>query len=113
MPRLRTLFASCAAALFFAAPGRALAADLVMNGGTVTLGGVQTYNIVSLTNGAKVLVTPYNGVDKVNTGNLVIKANSITIDATSSIVAKGSGYQAGLCLDGPGPAAFPLSGGRG
>src|SRR5512132_648893 len=113
MPRLRTLFASCAAALFFAAPGRAFAADLIMNGGTVTLGGTQVYNIVSLTNGARVLVTPFNGVDKNNTGSLVIKANTITIDATSSIVAKGSGYTAGICRDGAGPAAFPLSGGRG
>ncbi len=113
MPRLRWLLALCAAVLFFAAPRRAFAVDLVMNGGTITLGGVQTFNIVSLTNGAKVLVTPYNGVDKVNTGNLVIKANSITIDATSSITAKGSGYQAGLCQNGSGPTTFPLSGGRG
>src|SRR4029079_15813603 len=104
MPRSRTLFALCSAALFFfAAPGRAFAADLIMNGGTITLGGTQTHNIVSLTNGAMVLVTPFNGVDKVNTGSLVIKANSITIDATSSIVAKGSGYQTGLCQDGSGP----------
>ncbi len=114
MPHSRTLFALCSAALFFfAAPGRAFAADLIMNGGTVTLGGTQTYGIVSLTNGARVLVTPFNGVDKVNTGSLVIKANSITIDATSSIVAKGSGYPTGLCQNGSGPAAFPLSGGRG
>ncbi len=113
MARLRTLLALCAAALFFAAPGRALAVDLIMNGGTVTLGGTQVYDIVSLTNGAQVLVTPYNGIDKNATGSLVIKANSITIDATSSIVAKGSGYQAALCRDGTGPAAFPLAGGRG
>ena len=79
----------------------------------MTLGGVQTYGVVSLTNGARITVTPFNGTDRVNTGNLVIKANSITIDATSSIVAKGSGYQAGLCQNGSGPAAFPLSGGRG
>jgi hypothetical protein len=113
MPRLRSLLTLSTTALLLAAPGRALAADLIMNGGTVTLGGVQTYNIVSLTNGAKVLVTPYNGLDKTNTGSLVIKANTITIDATSSVTAKGTGYQATLCRDGNGPTTFPLSGGRG
>ena len=72
MPRLRSLLTFCTAALFFAAPGRALAVDLIMSGGTVTLGGTQTYGIVSLTNGAKVLVTPFNGTDKVNTGDVLV-----------------------------------------
>ncbi len=98
------------AALVTALAWRANAADLIMNGGTVTLGGTQTYGVVSLTNGARINVTPFNGVDKNNTGNLVIKADSILIDATSSIVAKGAGYPAGLCRDGGGPGA---SGGRG
>jgi MYXO-CTERM domain-containing protein len=113
MPLRRTLAALWILLLLSLAPATAGAVDLIMNGGTVTLGGTQTYNIVSLTNGAKVKVTPYNGIDKINTGNLVIKANSITIDATSSITAKGAGYPANLCLNGSGPAGFPLSGGRG
>jgi hypothetical protein len=110
MRLLRTTFA---VSLLTLSPLSARAADLIMNGGTVTLGGTQTYNVVSLTNGARVYVTPFNGTDRVNTGNLVIKANSITVDATSGIFAKGSGYQTGLCLNGAGPSAYPLSGGRG
>jgi MYXO-CTERM domain-containing protein len=101
------------AAAVVALPVRSYAADLIMNGGTVTLGGVQTYGVVTLTNGAKIVVPPFNGTDTINTGNLVIRASSITIDATSQISAKGAGYQAQLCLNGSGPAAFPLSGGRG
>ena len=54
-----------------ALPARAFAADLIMSGGTMTLGGVQTYNIVSLTNGAQIIVPAFNGTDRVNTGNLV------------------------------------------
>ena len=104
------IFASLAT-LTVAAP--ALAADLILNGGTITLGGVQTYGTVSLTNGATIIVRPFNATDRINTGNLVLKADSITIDATSKIVAKGAGYQAPLCGNGTGPAAFLLSGGRG
>lgn len=77
-------------------------------------GGEKTFGMVSLTNNARVCVVPFDGTDRVNTGNLVLKsATTITIDATSMILAKGSGYQAGQCLNGRGPAAFPLSGGRG
>lgn len=89
----------------------AQAADLIMNGGTVTLGGVQHFGVVSLTNGAKVIAVPYNGSDKTNTGNLEIYANSITIDATSQITAKGAGYAGLLCRNGPGPTN--TAGGRG
>ena len=74
-------------------------------------GGVHTFGTIALTNGATVCVTPYNGSDKVNTGDLVLKADTITIDATSRVTAKGSGYRGILCGDGEGPAA--LSGGRG
>jgi len=94
-------------------PLRASAQDLTMVGGTMTLGGVHHYDTVSLTNGATITVPPFDGTDRINTGNLVIHANSITIDATSRILAKGAGYQGQLCVPGPGPAAFPLSGGRG
>ncbi|HVK70987.1 MAG TPA: hypothetical protein VM694_41310, partial [Polyangium sp.] len=76
-------------------------------------GGEKTFGVVSLTKGALVCVAPYDGTNKTNTGNLVLKANQITIDATSRIVAKGAGYRGLLCNDGEGPATFPLSGGRG
>ena len=94
-------------------PTPALAVDLVMNGGSATLGGVHNYGMVSLTNGATITVPPFDGVDRINTGNLVIHADTITIDATSRIIAKGSGYQGKLCDNGPGPASVPLAGGRG
>jgi hypothetical protein len=109
----RALIAVSFAAGLLGVSREALAADLILNGQTVSLGGVQTYGVVSLTNGSRINVLPYDGVDKVATGSLVIKASSITIDATSSIRAKGSGYQAALCLNGPGPMMFGLSGGRG
>jgi hypothetical protein len=107
----RALLSLCFALAVIASSARAGAVDLILNNQTVTLGGVQTYNIVSLTNGSKIIVPAYNGT--ASTGNLVIKANSITIDATSSIVAKGAGYQGALCLNGAGPSSAPLSGGRG
>ena len=94
------------------APAAAHAADLILNSGqTVILGGVQTYGVVSLTNGSRIIVPAYNGT--AGSGNLVIRASSITIDATSGIFAKGAGYQDRLCRDGSGPAAYPASGGRG
>ena len=97
--------------------GKAAAADLILDGTgtlgakTATLGGVQTYGTVKLVNGARLLVPAYNGTDRVNTGNLVLKADSITVDSTSAIVAKGAGYQGLLCLNGPGPNL--TAGGRG
>ena len=124
---------------FLLLPARASAADLVLDGaaaGPATCpdggtpvdrlcqvnaspaannacryGGEHTFGTVSLTNGAVVCVTPYNGVDKNATGNLVLEANSITVDATSRITAKGAGYRGILCGDGEGPV--PFSGGRG
>ncbi len=75
-------------------------------------GGEHTFDSISLTNGAHVCVTPFNGTDKQNTGNLVlISLSTITIDATSRITAKGVGYQGQVCDDGPGPN--PLAGGKG
>jgi|GEM_PF-482856 len=102
---------------FLTLAGKAVAADLTLDGTgtlgptTATLGGVQVYGTVRLINGARLYVTPFNGTDRVNTGNLVIKADSISVDATSAIVAKGAGYQGVLCLDGPGPNS--TAGGRG
>ncbi|MFT3775635.1 MAG: MopE-related protein [Minicystis sp.] len=107
----RALLALLAALGSIVLPARAFAADLILNNQTVTLSGTQTYNIVSLTNNSRIIVTPYNGT--AGTGNLVIKANSITIDATSSIMAKGGGYQGALCANGAGPASVALAGGRG
>lgn len=142
MRLLRTLTTALAVLVPTLAFGsRALAADLVLDGGvagpamcpnggtavdntcqvnaTAALnrgcryGGEQSFGMVSLTNGARVCVTPYDGTDRVNTGNLVLKADTIAIDATSRIIAKGTGYRGILCGEGEGPAGAPLSGGRG
>jgi hypothetical protein len=101
-------------------PARVFAASpLVLDGTgatgakTATLGGVQTYSTVSLINGARLYVKPFDGVDRVNSGNLVIKADTITIDASSGIFAKGAGYQGVLCRSGAGPALYTAAGGRG
>ncbi len=87
--------------------------DLILDGATMTLGGEQTFGQVSLTNGARIIVPNFNGTDRVSTGNLVLHADSIFIDASSTITARGVGYRTVRCNDGSGPAAFPLSGGRG
>jgi hypothetical protein len=96
------LFGLLSLSLLSLAPGVASAQDLIMAGGTMTLGGVHRYDTVRLTGGASITVPPYDGTDRVNTGNLVIIANSITIDATSSITARGAGYSTLRCADGRG-----------
>ena len=102
-----------ALALFglFMFPFTATAQDLTVNGQTVTLSGRLTYDKVAVTNGGKILVKPYSGGDKTLTGSLVLVANSITVDASSSIVADAAGYQPQVCDDGNGPNS--TAGGRG
>ncbi|HKP62255.1 MAG TPA: MopE-related protein [Polyangiales bacterium] len=87
------------------------AADLVLNGGSMTLSGTHVYRNICLTNNATLNVTAYNGSDKLNTGNLELIAGSIYVEAGSKVVARGVGYQPRLCSDGPGPNA--TAGGRG
>lgn len=89
----------------------ALAQDLILDNDTMTLGGIHTYDTVSLTNNARIVVPDHDNSDKVNTGNLQIVARSITIDATSAIIADGAGYRGRLCDHGRG--GTPTSGGRG
>ncbi len=73
--------------------------------------GDRTFDAVTLTNGATVCVAPYSGGDKNATGNLILKAPTISIDASSRITARGAGYQGLICGDGPGPT--PSAGGKG
>lgn len=142
MNRSRALiYAALTALTLFLLGSPALAADLILDGGMAgpavcpdggtpvdkycavnaspaanngcRYGGEKAFGVVSLTNNATLCVAPYNGADKQNTGNLVLKANSITIDATSKITAKGTGYRGVVCGDGEGPGFAPLSGGRG
>lgn len=91
----------------------ASAQDLILNNTSMTLGGVHRYQTVRLTNNATLTVTPFNGTDRVNTGNLVIIADNISIDATSTVTARGAGYTTLRCADGRGPTTRPDSGGRG
>ncbi len=96
-------------AVCWARPGAAQ--NLVVNGKTINLGGIRKYNTVQVINGGRIRVPKYNGKDRTNTGNLQLVANSITVDATSSITADGAGYQPRLCDDGTGPTS--TAGGRG
>src|SRR5687768_9041128 len=87
-----------------AAPCVTSGADLVVNGITCQLSGVFTFNSVQVINGGTIEVNPHNGsANKVATGNLELRAKTITIDATSKITAKGRGYQTRICGDGSGP----------
>ena len=94
-------------------PAHGAAQDLIMTGGTMTLGGVHRFGTVRLTAGARLVVPPFDGVDRVNTGNLVLIADSITVDATSSISARGAGYSTVQCGDGRGPSGRDAGGAGG
>ena len=112
VPLSRTPLVAAAAALLVLLCGPAAEAqDLVVNGKTITLGGVRSYNQVIVKNGGRVVVPKYNGKDRINTGNLQLRANYIFVDSASSIVADGAGYQPRLCDNGGGPNA--TAGGRG
>ncbi|MBX3184314.1 MAG: hypothetical protein KF915_16925 [Polyangiaceae bacterium] len=84
-------------------------------------GGNHEFDYIDIRNGGALNVIPFNGTDRENTGNLVLRATgrdptnafSIRVDARSRIIAKGSGYQDVLCGNGDGPAGAPLAGGRG
>jgi len=94
-----------------AAPCNTAGPDLTVDGITCELSGVYTFGTVSIVNGGRINVVPYAGGDKRATGSLELRAATITIDATSRIVARGSGYQTAICGDGQGPTA--IAGGRG
>ncbi|MBU1245064.1 hypothetical protein KKD52_18345 [Myxococcota bacterium] len=98
--------------LLFARPAAAQN-NLVVDNTTIQMGGIHHYDSITVINNGRITVIPFNGTDRVNTGNLQLVAPSIHIDATSSIIGTASGYQPLQCQDGTGPAAYPLSGGRG
>jgi MYXO-CTERM domain-containing protein len=98
-----------AAALGVPAPARAQI--LEVNGTTQTLGGYHVYDEVRVINGGRLLVPVFDGSDRTNTGNLVLRARLIRVDETSSISATGAGYQTARCGNGGGPTA--AAGGRG
>ena len=85
-------------------------ANLSLTSTTCQLSGVHTFGTITLTN-STIEVAPFDGTDKIATGNLELRANTITIDATSKITARGSGYRTLLCGNGTGPNG--TAGGRG
>ena len=87
------------------------AQDLLVDGTTVTMGGEHRYNTVRVINGGVIQVPQYDGADRANTGNLVLIADSIEVDANSRIDARGAGYQTPRCGDGTGPT--PAAAGQG
>ena len=57
-------------------------------------GGQHTFDSIDVINGGLICVAPFNGIDKQNTGNLVLKSDTtIIVDVTCKITAKGRGYQ--------------------
>ena len=63
----------------------ASAADLIVDGTTLTLYGEHEYDNVQIINGGILYVRPYDGT--AGTGTLVIDADSIVVDATTKSAA--------------------------
>ena len=96
-----------------AAPCDTSNADLIVDGITCQLSGVFYFTTVQVINGGVIEVNPHDGdmMDLVSTGNLDLRADSIFVDAASTITALGAGYQTPLCSNGIGPT--PNAGGVG
>ena len=95
-----------------AAPCPTAGPNLVVDNFTCQLSGVHAFTSVQVINGGVIEVNPHDGTsNKVATGNLELRAQTITIDATSRITARGAGYQTRICGDGAGPTSD--AGGRG
>ncbi|MFN7146202.1 MAG: hypothetical protein ACK4YP_20690, partial [Myxococcota bacterium] len=95
----------------------ARAADLTVDGTTLTIDGSYTYDNVYVINGGTLAVTDYTGSG--TTGTLTLVADTIYVDATSTITAAGRGYRGVLNGNGEGTgggrggAAYRDSGGGG
>ena len=75
-------------------------------------GGEHTFDSIDVINGGWICTVSFNGTDKINTGDVILKSTTdIFVDATSRITAKGAGYRGRLCSEGEGPNA--TAGGRG
>lgn len=89
----------------------AAAVDLEVDGVTTALWGIQAFDNVRVINGGTLTVTPFDGV---NGGTLALYAATITVDATSAIVADGAGYRGGATAAiGEGPGGGGNGGGNG
>lgn len=66
---------------------------------------------VCVINGGRITVEPYDGADKLETGNLELIASTVYVDSSSHIDARGAGYSGRECYHGNGPTE--TAGGRG
>ncbi len=107
---IRCLIVALALAFTFC-PSVGVGQDLVIDGTAMTLGGVQRFDTVRIINGGVLNVPDFDGTDRINTGNLELIADSILVDATSRIDARGAGYSTPRCADGSGPSG--VAGGQG
>ncbi len=92
-----------------AAPCPTAGPNLALTNTTCQLSGVFTFTAITLVN-STIEVNPYVGGSKTATGNLELRARTISIDATSKITAKGAGYQTPICGDGTGPLSVTGTG---
>ncbi|MCB9709097.1 MAG: hypothetical protein H6714_09950 [Myxococcales bacterium] len=104
-----------------AARSAVLGGDLLVDNAVTTLDGEQVYDNISVINGGTLQVTDYDGTG--TTGTLLLRARvSVTLDATSTIVADTAGFRGGngspgqTAGEGPGgggPATTDGGGGAG
>jgi hypothetical protein len=80
---------------FLAMPLYTYAADLSLNGATMTLNGNVAYDNVILTNGAVINIDAYNGNSTSGWINFTV-IGDFNLSSGSSINGKGSGYTAGI-----------------
>lgn len=78
----------------------ATAADLVVSGSALTLSGEQSFENVSIINGGRLYMEPYNGS---RGGSLKLKAKNVVVDAASAIIADARGYRGVFNGNGEGP----------
>jgi len=93
-----TSYVMASLTIFFLLFTLATAADLTLTNQKVTMGGSYTYGTVTLVNSV-ITVPKFNG-NYATTGILELRANSFSMDASSTIDARGTGWQTPLCSDG-------------
>ena len=81
--------------------GAAYAADLVVDGKEVVLNGTSSYETIRVINGGRIRVQPYDGAGGAGFVHLV--ADTIEVDAKSSITAANAGYRGVENQSGEGP----------
>ncbi len=108
-PLLAALGICAAPAIARAAPCNTAGPDLIVSN-TCQLSGVHTFGTVHVTATGRIEVNPYAGGDRNLTGNLELRARTITVDAGGVITARGAGYQTPLCGDGVQPGAVAAGG---